>query len=386
MPISTVSNGESGSSVRTKINSVIAEVNALGTAADLNVGTTAGTVCAGDDSRLSDSREWTASTISQAEAEAGTSTTRRAFTAERVFQAIAAWWTTITASALRTKAELGGAATLNVGTTAGTVAAGDDSRLSNARTPTAHAASHTNGTDDIQNATAAQKGLMTAAYASKLDGIEAGAQVNVATNLSYTAASRLLESSTGTDVTLPLFASGAAGLVPASGGGTTNFLRADGTFAAPAGSGGAIVKVVAAVKTDTATVTGTTPATVFSASITPASASNRIAIVAMLSVGQATNNAAYIDILRGSTAILQGDTAGNRRRVTTTGYTNQAGQFQSAALVADDLPGVTTSTTYNIQLSSNTTGSVFLNRSATDTDSNIFARGASSILLIEYTP
>jgi hypothetical protein len=72
--------------------------------------------------------------------------------------------------------------------------------------------------------------------------------------------------------------------------------------------------------------------------------------------------------------------------VTTTGYTNQAGQFQSAALVADDLPGVTTSTTYNIQLSSNTTGSVFLNRSATDTDSNIFARGASSILLIEYTP
>jgi hypothetical protein len=386
MPISTVSNGESGSSVRTKINSVIAEVNALGTAADLNVGTTAGTVCAGDDSRLSDSREWTASTISQAEAEAGTSTTRRAFTAERVFQAIAAWWATITASALRTKAELGGAATLNVGTTAGTVAAGDDSRLSNARTPTAHAASHTNGTDDIQNATAAQKGLMTAAYASKLDGIEAGAQVNVATNLSYTAASRLLESSTGTDVTLPLFASGAAGLVPASGGGTTNFLRADGTFAAPAGSGGAIVKVVAAVKTDTATVTGTTPATVFSASITPASASNRIAIVAMLSVGQATNNAAYIDILRGSTAILQGDTAGNRRRVTTTGYTNQAGQFQSAALVADDLPGVTTSTTYNIQLSSNTTGSVFLNRSATDTDSNIFARGASSILLIEYTP
>ena len=385
MPISTVSNGESGSSVRTKINSVIAEVNALGTAADLNVGTTAGTVCAGDDSRLSDSREWTASTISQAEAEAGTSTTRRAFTAERVFQAIVAWWATITASALRSKADLGDSATRNVGTTGGTVCAGDDSRLNNSRTPTAHAASHTNGTDDIQNATAAQKGLMTAAYASKLDGIEAGAQVNVATNLSYTAASRLLESSTGTDVTLPLFASGAAGLVPASGGGTTNFLRADGTFAAPV-SGGAIVKVVAAVKTDTATVTGTTPATVFSASITPASASNRIAIVAMLSVGQATNNAAYIDILRGSTAIMQGDTAGNRRRVTTTGYTNQAGQFQSAALVADDLPGVTTSTTYNIQLSSNTTGSVFLNRSATDTDSNIFARGASSILLIEYTP
>ncbi len=109
--------------------------------------------------------EWTASTITQAEAEAGTSTTRRAFTAQRVFQAVAAWWA---ASASKTKLDgiatgatanatdaqlrdrsthtgtqaagtitgLGGAATLNVGTAAGTVAAGNDARLSDARTPT----------------------------------------------------------------------------------------------------------------------------------------------------------------------------------------------------------------------------------------------------------
>jgi len=41
---------------------------------------------------LTDAREWSAETITQAEAEAGTATTRRAFTAQRVFQAIAAWW------------------------------------------------------------------------------------------------------------------------------------------------------------------------------------------------------------------------------------------------------------------------------------------------------
>jgi hypothetical protein len=52
------------------------------------------------DSRLTDAREWTADTITQVEAEAGTSTTRRAFTAQRVFQAIAAWWN---ASAFKTK-------------------------------------------------------------------------------------------------------------------------------------------------------------------------------------------------------------------------------------------------------------------------------------------
>lgn len=54
------------------------------------------------------------------------------------------------------------------------------------------------------------------------------------TNLSYTAATRVLASSTGADVTLPLVSSGNAGLAPASGGGTTNFLRADGTWTTPA--------------------------------------------------------------------------------------------------------------------------------------------------------
>lgn len=52
-----------------------------------------------------DSREWAASTVTQPEAEAGVGTTRRAWTAERVFQAIAAWWT---ASSAATK--LGGIA------------------------------------------------------------------------------------------------------------------------------------------------------------------------------------------------------------------------------------------------------------------------------------
>lgn len=42
----------------------------------------------------------------------------------------------------------------------------------------AHATTHTDGTDDIQDATTVQKGLMTIAQATKLDNIEAGAEVN----------------------------------------------------------------------------------------------------------------------------------------------------------------------------------------------------------------
>jgi hypothetical protein len=69
-------------------------------------------------------------------------------------------------------------------TTAGLAVQASDTRLSDARTPTAHAGTHvTGGTDKIRDATASVDGLMTTAYASKLDGIEAGADVTDAQNV-----------------------------------------------------------------------------------------------------------------------------------------------------------------------------------------------------------
>lgn len=57
-----------------------------------------------------------------------------------------------------------------------------------------------------------------------------------------TAATGNVENLTGTQATtlLNTFTSALKGLAPASGGGTTNFLRADGTWAAPAGGGGGV--------------------------------------------------------------------------------------------------------------------------------------------------
>jgi len=51
------------------------------------------------------------------------------------------------------------------------------------------------------------------------------------------------EELTGTQVTglLDVFTASAKGLVPASGGGTQNFLRADGTWAQPSGGGAAVI-------------------------------------------------------------------------------------------------------------------------------------------------
>jgi hypothetical protein len=49
-----------------------------------------------DDVRLSDAREWTAETVSQVEAEAGTAAIRRAWTALAVKQAVSAWFFSVT--------------------------------------------------------------------------------------------------------------------------------------------------------------------------------------------------------------------------------------------------------------------------------------------------
>jgi hypothetical protein len=53
----------------------------------VSYGSAAGTACQGNDSRLADSREWTATTVTLAEAELGTATTRRAWTAAMVHNA-----------------------------------------------------------------------------------------------------------------------------------------------------------------------------------------------------------------------------------------------------------------------------------------------------------
>lgn len=78
-----------------------------------------------DDARLSDAREWTEPTVTQADAEAGTSTARRAWSVVRVWQAIYAWWFSVSsawgrgfvasanAAAGRTALELGTAATFD---------------------------------------------------------------------------------------------------------------------------------------------------------------------------------------------------------------------------------------------------------------------------------
>lgn len=75
------------------------------------------------------------------------------------------------ASAQRTTLGLGGAATLSVGTTAGTVCAGNDSRLSDARTPTAHSTgSHSDWPAAVSMTEVGYLDGVTSAIQAQLDG------------------------------------------------------------------------------------------------------------------------------------------------------------------------------------------------------------------------
>lgn len=94
----------------------------------------------------------------------------------------------------------------------------------------------------------------------------------------------ILTSGTVAAARLPTFGTAAAGIVPASGGGTTNFLRADGTWAVPSGGGGS-------VGTATATIDfGSTPVAEGSFTITNAAITTSSYIQAYVMVDSTVDN------------------------------------------------------------------------------------------------
>jgi hypothetical protein len=151
---------------------------------------------------------------------------------------------------------------------------------------------------------------------------------------------------------------------------------------------GAVLQVLQTQKTDTFSTTSTTfvDVTGLSVSITPASASNKILVMVSVSVGPDQHS--DLRILRDSTAIAIGDTAGARTRSTNHFYRGfTGGQYDviPSNMVWLDSPATTSALTYKIQVGNPYSGAytTTINRTAHDGDFSYNARTVSTITVME---
>lgn len=175
------------------------------------------------------------------------------------------------------------------------------------------------------------------------------------------------------------------GLLPKLGGGSTNFLRADGTWAAPAG--GKVLQVVVATKTDAASSSSTAFTTLFQAAITPQNAGSTILVFLTASVASTNGYGAFWRLSQGGSQILlQGDAGLDQTRCQS--YTIGTNTYVTSVLAMNgsSQPGVTSEISFELQGAAESGGVIYLNRSSGDSNSYAYPRPASSMILIEIAP
>ena len=154
---------------------------------------------------------------------------------------------------------------------------------------------------------------------------------------------------------------------------------------------GQILQVVSTTKTDTFSAAVTSPSftsnvTGLEASITPSSASSKILVQVSLSGARDGNYALVAGrLMRDSTAIGIGTSVGSRSAVTSAQIvvSGATANIAVASMNFLDSPSTTSSVTYGVQLTPVGGNTVFVNRSATDSDTSSFPRPVSTITLME---
>ena len=151
--------------------------------------------------------------------------------------------------------------------------------------------------------------------------------------------------------------------------------------------GAGIVQVVSTHKTDVFTTAATSPTDVtgLSAAITPSSTSNKVLIIVSIGIISNTSagQAAELYLLRGSTQISIGGTAGSRTRVSGAWAGDQTWEHGAFVITFLDSPSTTSATTYKLQMCTQASGTACLNQRGDDTDAASHGRGASSITVME---
>jgi hypothetical protein len=160
----------------------------------------------------------------------------------------------------------------------------------------------------------------------------------------------------------------------------------DGAAWQPVAAG--VFQVKSTTKTDTFSMSSLTFADVtgLSVTITPTSATNKVLVMVDMMTGNNTNAQLFARLLRDSTDIVLGDTAGSRTRVTSGIYESNGNTPKAVSFSFLDSPATTSATTYKVQIASSDTTAVTVNRTEGDADTAARPRGVSTITVFEVTP
>ena len=197
-------------------------------------------------------------------------------------------------------------------------------------------------------------------------------------------------------VTAPSFVGSGANLtdIPDSAIATLTASKLTGALPAISGanltgiSGGKILQVVSTTKTDpfSSSSTSYVDVTGLSATITPASSSNKI-MVLVTACGNTNGSKGYGRIVRGSTAIAVGDADGSKVQATfdmNNAASGNRGQSYVGSIL--DSPNTTSATTYKLQIRhENGAGNANINRLHVNDDSAVNGRYSSTITLMEVS-
>ena len=182
-------------------------------------------------------------------------------------------------------------------------------------------------------------------------------------------------------------ASGSVGVGELSATGTkdaTTFLRGDNSFAVP--SGGKILQVQSAFKSDTASTTSTSDVAItgLSLTLTPATTSSKVLV--MFAVGTAGNNASshffftpYRDIGGGGYNAIGLGVGGSSYNYASSDHSSSNNYYGAMANNFLDSPNTTSEITYKLYFRTSAGHTSYINRRAAD---DVF-RGASSLTCME---
>mgnify|MGYP003139766837 CR=1 FL=1 len=154
----------------------------------------------------------------------------------------------------------------------------------------------------------------------------------------------------------------------------------------PSGANGGIIQCVQTVKTDTTSQSLTGSSNFFdisgmSVSITPSSNSNKILVLATVSVANNDGNTnTFIQLRRGSTDIAKG-TGGSSTNGSFFHKTRDGFSPENITLHFLDSPATTSATTYKVRWSGESGDTYFLNRNASNTNEGM----VSVITVMEVT-